>query len=45
MPEIYREFLRSKVGYVSEKNENYIQELLERSQRRTKQLIIQNGEE
>ena len=35
MPEIYREFLNVKVGYVSEENERYIQEVFERSQRRT----------
>lgn len=35
MPEIYREFLRDKVGYVSPENEAYIQEVFERSQKRT----------
>lgn len=35
MPEIYREFLREKVGFVSPDNERYIQEVFERSQRRT----------
>lgn len=35
MPDIYREFLTKKVGYVSEANEKFIQEVFERSQRRT----------
>ena len=33
MPGIYRAFLLAKSGYVSEKNERYIQEVFERSQR------------
>lgn len=45
MPEIYREFLRNKVGYVSEENETYILELLERSQRRTRELENRSEEE
>ena len=35
MPDIYRDFLTKKVGYVSETNEKFIQEVFERSQRRT----------
>lgn len=35
MPDIYRAFLREKVGKVSEENEAYIQEVFRRSQRRT----------
>ena len=37
MPEVYREFLNKKVGYVSEENERYIQEVFERSQRRVRE--------
>lgn len=43
MPEIYREFLRLKVGTVSEENEQYIQELFRRSQRRVEEQEEQNG--
>jgi glycosyltransferase involved in cell wall biosynthesis len=35
MPEIYRDYLRSKIGFVSTGNETYIGEVLERSMRRT----------
>jgi glycosyltransferase involved in cell wall biosynthesis len=35
MPEIYLDFLRAKVGSVSQENEQYIQEVFERSMRRT----------
>ena len=35
MPAIYRDFLTKKVGYVSAENEQFIQEVFERSQRRT----------
>ena len=35
MPDVYRDFLTAKVGYVSEENEKYIQEVFERSMRRT----------
>lgn len=37
MPELYREFLRIKVGAVSEENEMYIEEVFQRSQRRSKE--------
>ena len=39
MPEIYREFLRCKVGTVSEENEQYIQEVFQRSEQRTTEHI------
>jgi glycosyltransferase involved in cell wall biosynthesis len=35
MPDVYRDFLRAKVGFVSAENEKYIGEVLERSMRRT----------
>jgi glycosyltransferase involved in cell wall biosynthesis len=35
MPEVYRDFLRAKVGHVSIENEKFIQEAFERSMRRT----------
>jgi glycosyltransferase involved in cell wall biosynthesis len=37
MPEVYRDFLRAKVGFVSEENEKYIGEVFERSMSRTLQ--------
>jgi hypothetical protein len=37
MSEVYRDFLRAKVGFVSEENEKYIGEVFERSMRRTLQ--------
>jgi glycosyltransferase involved in cell wall biosynthesis len=37
MPEVYRDFLRTKIGFVSEENEKYIGEVFERSMRRTLQ--------
>lgn len=37
MPDVYRAFLKYKVGAVSDKNEAYIKEVFERSMQRTKQ--------
>lgn len=43
MPDLYREFLRLKVGKVSKENEEYIQEVFQRSQRRTEEQEAHNG--
>jgi hypothetical protein len=36
MPDVYRAFLKAKVGVVSAENEKYIGEVFERSMRRTR---------
>jgi len=43
MPDVYRDFLQAKVGFVSEKNEKYIGEVFERSMYRTLSLLIQGS--